>query len=135
MVQSLGQRIVAAPRQLSTATGISQDNIIFAMVLLSFFIWITSKGELPTYLAFFKPGNVGPPTDPITATPSTGAAATNAATGTPNVSNPGTSGAQNPVGALTNNPATLFGLLPTIRAIPGKIGNSISSGLGFGNIF
>jgi hypothetical protein len=72
MARSIGQTVIAAPRQLSSVSGISQDNIIFAMILLSFIIWITSKGELPTYIAFFKPGNIGLPLDLITATSSTG---------------------------------------------------------------
>jgi len=60
-----------------TVPGISQDNIIFAALLFAFIVWITSKGELPTYIAFFKPGaSQGPTPVPVTATPSTGATAT-----------------------------------------------------------
>jgi hypothetical protein len=45
-----------AARGVSQATGIAQDNIIFAMVLFAFVVWVTTKGELSTYLGFFKPG-------------------------------------------------------------------------------
>lgn len=47
-----------AARGVSQATNnfIAQDDIIFAMVLFAFIIWITTKGELQTYLGFFKPG-------------------------------------------------------------------------------
>ena len=44
-----------ASRSVASTTGISQDNIIFAMLILAFVIYITVKDELPTYLAFFKP--------------------------------------------------------------------------------
>lgn len=64
---------LAAPQRIAASTGVAQDNIIFAVVLFAFVIWITSKGELPTYIAFFKPGATqGPVTSPITATPSGG---------------------------------------------------------------
>ena len=34
------------------SVGISQDNIIFGMIFLSFLIYITMKGELRTYRAY-----------------------------------------------------------------------------------
>ncbi len=34
------------------SVGISQDNIIFGMIFLSFLIYITMKGELRTYGAY-----------------------------------------------------------------------------------
>ena len=49
----------------ATDVGIAQDNIIFAMLLFGFVVWITTKGELATYLALFKPGSAGIPTNPV----------------------------------------------------------------------
>lgn len=59
---SLLRHVAAAPSRVASATGLSQDNIIFAMVLFAFLVWITTKGELPTYLSYFKPvtGKQGP---------------------------------------------------------------------------
>lgn len=63
-----------ASRGVSQVTGIAQDNIIFAMLLFAFVVWITTKGELTLYLSFFKPGAAaGPATDPVTASSTTGA--------------------------------------------------------------
>ena len=61
----IAQAALAAPRRIAGVTGIAQDNIIFAAVLFAFVVWITSKGELPTYIAFFKPGASQGPT-PVT---------------------------------------------------------------------
>jgi hypothetical protein len=67
--------IVSVPKQIAAATGIAQDNVIFAMILFAFIVWITTKGELQTYIAFFKPGAAtGPATDPVTASSTTGGA-------------------------------------------------------------
>lgn len=59
---SLLRHVAAAPSRVASATGLSQDNIIFAMVLFAFVVWIVSKGELPLYLSYFKPvtGKQGP---------------------------------------------------------------------------
>jgi hypothetical protein len=46
-----------ASRQVINNPGIAQDNVIFAMLLFAFVVWITTKGELGTYLALFKPGS------------------------------------------------------------------------------
>jgi hypothetical protein len=64
-----------APVAAGGAIGIGQDDIIFAMVAFAFVVWITTKGELPTYLAFFKPGATeGPTPVPVAASSTTGAA-------------------------------------------------------------
>ena len=42
-----------AAASISRATGISQDNIIFGIILLAFVVYITVEGELPAYLGFF----------------------------------------------------------------------------------
>jgi hypothetical protein len=42
--------ILSVHKQISAATGIAQDNVIFAMILFAFVVWITTKGELGTYL-------------------------------------------------------------------------------------
>lgn len=70
------KHIAAAPSRVAAATGIAQDNIIFAMVLFAFIVWITTKGELGKYLSFFTPvsGKQGPVGDPVTASSTTGAA-------------------------------------------------------------
>jgi hypothetical protein len=65
----------------ATDVGIAQDNIIFAMLLFGFVVWITTKGELATYLAFFKPGSAGIPTNPVTASSTSGATGTTATPG------------------------------------------------------
>jgi len=67
----------------ATDVGIAQDNIIFAMLLFGFVVWITTKGELATYLAFFKPGSAGIPTNPVTASSTSGATGTTATPGNP----------------------------------------------------
>lgn len=65
---------LSASRRVINNPGIAQDNVIFAMLLFAFVVWITTKGELGTYLAFFKPGTgTGPITDPIVASSTTGA--------------------------------------------------------------
>lgn len=43
------------PIPKASSLGISQDNIIFGMVILAFIIYISMKGELKTYLGFFTP--------------------------------------------------------------------------------
>lgn len=64
-----------APARIAAGTGIAQDNIIFAMLLFAFVVWITTKKELPIYLSFFKSGKTqGLPADHITASPTTGGA-------------------------------------------------------------
>jgi hypothetical protein len=56
-----------AASSISTSTGISQDNIIFGMLLLLFIVFITLKGELRTYMGFFTPsGALGPAAVPVT---------------------------------------------------------------------
>jgi hypothetical protein len=60
-------RILQGTRAAVTTTGISQDNIIFGMLLLAFVIFITIKGELPTYMGFFTPSkSQGPAAVPVT---------------------------------------------------------------------
>jgi hypothetical protein len=74
-MSAIARGVIRAPSAISGATGISQDNIIFAMVLFAFVVYITTKNELPTYLAFFKPGATqGPLTaaDNVTASSTTG---------------------------------------------------------------
>lgn len=73
---SILRAAIGAPSKVANATGIAQDNIIFAMVLFAFVVWITTKGELPTYLGFFTPisGKQGPAVDTVTASSTTGGA-------------------------------------------------------------
>lgn len=128
---SILRHAIAAPSRIAASTGIAQDNIIFALVLFAFVVWITTKGELGKYLSFFTPvaGKQGPVSPDVTASSTTGTtpavAAANATFGNPNVPNPGLLGGANPVGALTANPSTLFGALPTLQAIPGAIQNNL----------
>jgi hypothetical protein len=75
----------------TTGVGIAQDNIIFGLVLLAFVLWIIQKGELQTYLSFFKGQGGG--FQPV---PVTGSAATDALNSTNN--------------AVTNAGATLGNL-------------------------
>lgn len=66
-----------APGQVAGGTGIAQDNIIFAMLLFAFIVWITTKGELPLYLSFFKKGSAqGPPVTAISGSSTTGQTST-----------------------------------------------------------
>lgn len=128
---SVGDSVRGAVSRVPSAAGIGQDDIIFAMLTFAFVVWITTKGELPIYLAFFKPGTgaQGPTPIGVTASSTTGssaaAAATNAVFGSPNIPNPGLLGGANPVGALTANPSTFFGALPTLQAIPGALQNNL----------
>lgn len=75
---SVLRHIAAAPSRAAAATGISQDNIIFAMILFAFVVWITTKGELQKYLSFFTPvaGKQGPAVDPVSASSTTGQTST-----------------------------------------------------------
>jgi hypothetical protein len=50
-----------AASSVASATGISQDNIIFGMLLIMFIVFITLKGELRTYMSFFTPSTVQGP--------------------------------------------------------------------------
>lgn len=72
------RQFMGAARGASAVTGIAQDNIIFAMVLFAFVVWITTKGELPTYAAFFKPGSgaLGPTPVTVAASSTTGQTST-----------------------------------------------------------
>lgn len=90
-----------------TVPGISQDNIIFAAVLFSFVVWITSKGELPRYISFFNPRGTkqGPPVSQFTASPSTGQTPAQAAANQSNATLIGQAGAA--AGAATG--ASSFG--------------------------
>src|ERR1700729_993077 len=75
--------VYSASRSAINNPGISQDNIIFAVVIFAFIVWITTKGELKTYLSFFTPGATqAPPTIPVTASSTTGGGAASAAAGT-----------------------------------------------------
>jgi hypothetical protein len=58
----------------TTGVAIAQDNIIFGLVLLAFVLWIVQKGELQTYLAFFKGQGAGFVPVPVTGTPAQAAA-------------------------------------------------------------
>ena len=90
-------------------SGISQDNIIFAAVLFSFIIWITSKGELPRYISFFNPSGTkqGPPVSSFTASSTTGTTPAQAAA---NQSNATVAGQ---VGAALGNATGATGLANT----------------------
>jgi hypothetical protein len=70
----MANRVLQVPKQALQSAGISQDNIIFGMVLLAFVIFITIKGELSQYMAFFTPGaNLGPAAVPVSTTAQTSA--------------------------------------------------------------
>lgn len=70
------RQAVSATKAVGTATGVSQDNIIFGLVLLAFVVYITVKGELPIYLGFFTPqSQLGPATDTVAATSASGTTA------------------------------------------------------------
>jgi hypothetical protein len=109
--------IVSATKQISSATGIAQDNVIFAMRLFAFIVWITTKGELGTYLAFFKPGAAtGAPTDPITATSTTGSSSTTPFTVPPSAGGTTTTVVGSPASAL---PSWLQPYVPSFLKTPG----------------
>jgi hypothetical protein len=75
------QSVTKTATTAGTSVGISQDNIIFGMVLLAFVIFITIKGELSTYMSFFTPGaNLGPAAVPVS-TSATASTTTPVATG------------------------------------------------------
>jgi hypothetical protein len=135
MVKSIGDTVRGATSQAVqgsiSAVGIGQDDIIFAMVLFAFVVWITTKGELPKYLSFFIPGATqGPPTSPVTATPATGAA-TNPAGAFGGATSAG--GATGVVGQILN-PSTDPIAGPISKAL-GSIGKFLlpGSALGLGN--
>lgn len=89
------------------------------MLLFAFIVWVTTKGELPTYLAFFKPGAAaGPPTDPIKASPTTGAAS-------PAATVAGTALAGVQQGAAIVNGAVTGGVSGAAKAVGGAIYNGV----------
>lgn len=120
---SLLRHVAAAPSRVANATGLSQDNIIFAMVFFAFIVWITSKGELPTYLSYFKPvaGKQGPAATNVQASSTTGAstpsAAVNSAVGA--INNAITS---NPVGGAIS---AALGKPLTLSTTPGGIASTV----------
>jgi hypothetical protein len=103
-----------------TVPGISQDNIIFAAVLFSFLVWITSKGELPRYISFFNPSKTtqGPPVSSFSATPTTGSAILSAAT---------TGAATNAANLASGNIGTAIG--NAVISEPATLINSITKNL------
>jgi hypothetical protein len=93
-------RVLSVPKAALNSTGISQDNIIFGMVLLAFVIFITLKGELRIYMGFFTPGaSQGPSAVPV----STAAQATTVGSGTPGLS-------ANPLAGVPGIPSILGGV-------------------------
>jgi hypothetical protein len=126
---SLLRHAIAAPSRVAASTGLSQDNIIFAMVLFSFVVWITTKGELGKYLSFFTPvaGKQGPVTDPVTPSPTTGG----------NTSSPAVNNAVGSINnAINSNPvgAAITGLTGTnpltVTTTPGGIASTIMKWFG-----
>jgi hypothetical protein len=101
--------------------GISQDVIIFGFLALAFIMYITLMGELQTYLGFFIP----PPAAPASSPASPSAAPGDTSGG---VTNPGIFGGDNPVGALTANPATGFGFFPMLEGIKKNLGSVFTGG-------
>jgi hypothetical protein len=116
-----------ASRQVINNPGIAQDNVIFAMILFAFIVWITTKGELPKYISFFKPGAAtGPATDPVTASSTTGA------TTPSSVVNNTVTGINNAVNgtAIGSAITALTGTAPlTLSATPGGIFQRFTSWL------
>jgi hypothetical protein len=98
-------RVLQAAQSIKTAgtsTGISQDNIIFGMVLLAFVIFITLKGELSTYMGFFARGaSQGPSAVPVSTSPQS--VVPSIGSGTPGVS-------ANPLAGLPGIPSFLGGV-------------------------
>lgn len=111
------RQFVGAARQASAVTGIAQDNIIFAMLLFAFVVWITTKGELSTYAAFFKPasGALGPTPIPVSAS------STTSSTVVPATTNPITGTQIQP--GLTSNP------LSGLTGGTGLLGTNILTGI------
>lgn len=124
---SVGDSVRGAVSRVPSAAGIGQDDIIFAMLAFAFVVWITTKGELPIYLAFFKPGTgaQGPAPVAVTASSTTGTSTpvTGAFPGTTNAAgsgivgqllNPSTDPIAGPVSTifkgLTNVPGWFTGL-------------------------
>lgn len=113
-----------ASRSAINNPGIAQDNVIFAVLLFGFVVWITTKGELPTYLAFFKPGNAGIPA--VTVNPSSTTAASGSAPAVVNSGIPGVPGiSSNPLQGLPI-PTWLGGSgTDTIGGLPAKVGGLV----------
>jgi hypothetical protein len=123
------RQFMGAARGASAVTGIAQDNIIFAMILFAFVVWITTKGELATYAAFFKPGAgaLGPTPDTVTASSTSGTSTPvqGACPGTTNapgsgiigqILNPSTDPVAGPI-------STVIKTLPTIPGFGVGLGN------------
>lgn len=118
----------SAARSVAQSTGIAQDNIIFAMVVFAFVVWITTKGELKTYLQFFTPGS-NPASNALgideTVTASSTGVAPAASAANPN---PGLLGSNNPLGAATANPSTAFGFLPALSGAWANVKSLVTGG-------
>lgn len=65
-MRTIGDNVRGAVSRVPAVAGIGQDDVIFAMIAFAFVVWITTKGELPIYLAFFKPGTGTPGPTPVT---------------------------------------------------------------------
>lgn len=106
-----------AVKSIATSTDVSQDNIIFGLILLAFVIYITVKGELPTYLGFFTPqAGLGPKPQTVTATSAgTSSTPTSAVTTTPSsvTQNPNSSTTVNLPGVQFNPSAYLPSWTPS----------------------
>lgn len=111
-MSAVAKAALNAPSKLAAASGISQDNIIFALVAFAFVVWITTKGELPTYLGFFKPsGSLGPVSTAISASSTTGAASPSGIPGVPGI-------AGNPLSGLPSEIVGPLGGGGSITAVP-----------------
>jgi hypothetical protein len=113
----------------TTGVGIAQDNIIFGVVLLAFVLWIIQKGELQTYLSFFKGQGGG--FQPVPVTGSSAASTTGTSTPVTGLF-PGTTNAPGSgiVGQILN-PSTdpVAGPVSTIiKAIPNIPGFAVGLG-------
>jgi hypothetical protein len=113
----------------TTGVAIAQDNIIFGLVLLAFVIWIVQKGELPTYLSFFKGQGGGFQPVPVTGTPATTGTSTPATGLFPGTTNAPGSGI---VGQLLN-PSTDPVAGPVSSIFKGLVGKLPGFAVGLGN--
>jgi len=88
------------PLPAPASVGISQDNIMFGLILLAFMIFITMKGKLSIYMGFFAPGGSSAPAPANTSSPTAAqTAAQGQQVGLPNaaINPPNQAGPQNAI--------------------------------------
>lgn len=80
-----------------------QSNFIFGMLLIAYIVYITAKGELPTYIQLLRGGGA----QPAGTSANAGSAASGILSGAAALLNSDTNSALNPTSGIVDNPLGL----------------------------